>query len=386
MIQVLNMAIAHVFRWLFVIAFIVMAGCVPPPEYMAKRGKRIGLDNDYIKVLLLRNQLKVEVVTTAKTKIIQLGNNTIVYNGDGKRFVLFDNQLTQPLQFEAWNNEIQVNGVTVRGMMQLHPVVGKIQVVNVLKMNEYLYGVLPSEIMPGWPEEVLKAQAVAARTYAYYHLMKNNSTYFDLDATNNFQVYKGKAVETETTNKAVDGTAGIIMTYNNKPILAYFHSTCGGKTTDDKYVWQGEDLPYLCSVVCPYCKNSPNYGWQVELTLNEIYEALVKKYKAVGKIKAITLGREDTRVTVVKIEHANGIIRMSGNDFRLMFDAKKIKSLYFEAKQTPAGLILTGHGWGHGVGMCQWGAKEMAQQGMRFDQILKFYYRGIQIMTYSIQK
>ncbi|HXK65524.1 MAG TPA: hypothetical protein PK348_04595, partial [Spirochaetota bacterium] len=105
-----------------------------------------------------------------------------------------------------------------------------------------------------------------------------------------------------------------------------------------------------------------------------------------GKIKAITLGRQGTRVTVVKIEHDNGIIRMSGNDFRLMFDAKKIKSLYFEAKQTRTGLILTGHGWGHGVGMCQWGAKEMAQQGMRFDQILKFYYKGIRIMTYSMQK
>lgn len=380
------MAIAHVFRWLLIIILVSIAGCVPPPEYMAKTGKRIGLDNDYIKILLLRDQLKVEVVTTTKTKVVQLPNNTIVYNSDAKRFVLFDNQLTQPLQFESWNNEINVNGITVRGMIQLHPVVGKIQVVNVLKMNEYLYGVLPSEIMSGWPEEVLKAQAVAARTYAYYHLMKNNSTYFDLDATNNFQVYKGKAVETEATNKAVDATSGIIMTYNNKPILAYFHSTCGGKTTDDKYVWQGEDLPYLTSVVCPYCKNSPNYSWQVELTLNEIYEALVKRYKAVGKIKAITLGREDTRVTVVKIEHDNGIIRMSGNDFRLMFDAKKIKSLYFEARQTRTGLILTGHGWGHGVGMCQWGAKEMAQQGMRFDWILTFYYRGIRIMTYSLQK
>ncbi|MEW6527320.1 MAG: SpoIID/LytB domain-containing protein [Spirochaetota bacterium] len=359
---------------------------MPPPEYMAKTGKRIGLDNDYIKILLLRDQLKVEIVTTAKTKVIQLPNNTIVYNGDAKRFVVFDNQLTQPLQFESWNNEIQVNGIPVRGIIQLHPVVGKIQVVNVLKMHEYLYGVLPSEIMSGWPEEVLKAQAVAARTYAYYHLMKNNSTYFDLDATNNFQVYKGKAVETEATNKAVDATSGIIMTYNNKPILAYFHSTCGGKTTDDKYVWQGEDLPYLTSVVCPYCKNSPNYSWQVELTLNEIYEALVKRYKTVGKIKAITLGREDTRVTVIKIEHDNGIIRMSGNDFRLLFDAKKIKSLYFEAKQTPSGLILTGHGWGHGVGMCQWGAKEMAQQGIRFDRILSFYYRGIRIMTYTFPK
>lgn len=380
------MAIAHVFRWLLLIIFILVAGCVPPPEYLAKTGKRIGLDNDYIKVLLLRDQLKVEIVTTAKTKVTQIQNNSIIYNGDAKRFVLFDNQLTQPLQFETWNNEIQVNGITVRGMIQLHPVVGKIQVVNVLKMNEYLYGVLPSEIMPGWPIEVLNAQAVAARTYAYYHLMKTGTTYFDLDGTHNFQVYKGKMVETEATNKAVDATAGIIMTYNNKPILAYFHSTCGGKTTDDKYVWQGEDLPYLTSVVCPYCKNSPNYSWQVELTLNEIYEALVKRYKAVGKIKAITLGREDTRVTVVKIEHANGLIRMSGNDFRLMFDAKKIKSLYFEAKQTPTGLILNGNGWGHGVGMCQWGAKEMADQGKRFDQILMYYYKGIRIMAYSMQK
>ncbi len=380
------MAIAHGFRWLLLIFFIIVAGCVPPPEYLARTGKRIGLDNDYIKVLLLKDQLKVEIVTTAKTKVTQLNNNSIIYNGDAKRFVLFDNQVLQPMQFETWNNEIQVSGITVRGMIQLHPVVGKIQVVNVLKMNEYLYGVLPSEIMPGWPVEVLKAQAVAARTYAYYHLMKTGATYFDLDGTHNFQVYKGKMVETEATNKAVDATAGVIMTYNNRPILAYFHSTCGGKTTDDKYVWQGEDLPYLTSVVCPYCKNSPNYSWQVELTLNEIYEALVKRYKAVGKIKSITLGREDTRVTVVKIEHANGLIRMSGNDFRLMFDIKKIKSLYFEAKQTPTGLILTGYGWGHGVGMCQWGAKEMAEQGKRFDQILMYYYKGIRIMVYSMQK
>ncbi len=368
-------------RLYVIIVLLVMIGCVPSSEYLAKTGKRVGLDNDYIRVLLLKDQVKVVIETSSKTKVVQLSNNTIVYNGNPKRLEFFIHKLPETLQFETWNNEIIVNGIQVRGMIQLLPVVGKIQVVNVLKMNEYLYGVLPYEIMSGWPIEALKAQAVAARTYAYYHIMKNNSTYYDLDASTNFQVYKGTVSETDTTNKAVDSTSGIIMVYNSIPILAYFHSTCGGRTADDRFVWKGEDLPYLTSVNCSYCKNSPFYGWQVNISLDEIYEALLKKYKTVGQIRAITLGREDNRVSNIKIEHANGIIRMTGNDFRMMFEAKKIKSLYFEAKQTRNGLILNGHGWGHGVGMCQWGAKEMAEQGKNFYDILRFYYRGISVVS-----
>jgi len=364
-----------------IIVLLFVIGCAPSPEYLAKTGKRIGLDNDYIRVLLLKDQAKVIIETTSKTKVVQLSNNTIVYNGNPKRLEFFIHKLPEAMQFETWNNVIIVNGIQVRGMIQLLPVLGKIQVVNVLKMNEYLYGVLPYEIMSGWPIEALKAQAVAARTYAYYHIMKNNSTYYDLDASTNFQVYKGTVSETETTNKAVDSTSGIIMVYNSIPILAYFHSTCGGRTADDRFVWKGEDLPYLTSVNCSYCKNSPFYNWQVNISLDEIYEALLKKYKTVGQIRAITLGREDNRVSNIKIEHANGIIRMTGNDFRMMFEAKKIKSLYFEAKQTRNGLILNGHGWGHGVGMCQWGAKEMAGLGKNFYDILRFYYRGISVVS-----
>jgi len=368
-------------RLYVIIVLLVVIGCAPSPEYLAKTGKRIGLDNDYIRVLLLKDQVKVIIETTSKTKVVQLSNNTILYNGNPKRLEFFIHKLPEAVQFETWDNVIIVNGIQVRGMIQLLPVVGKIQVVNVLKMNEYLYGVLPSEIMPGWPIEALKAQAVAARTYAYYHIMKNNSTYYDLDASTNFQVYRGMVSETDTTNKAVDSTSGIIMVYNSIPILAYFHSTCGGRTADDRFVWKGEDLPYLTSVNCSYCKNSPVYSWQVNISLDEIYEALLKKYKTVGQIQAITLGREDNRVSNIKIEHANGIIRMTGNDFRMMFEAKKIKSLYFEAKQTRNGLILNGHGWGHGVGMCQWGAKEMAGLGKNFYDILRFYYRGISVVS-----
>jgi len=368
-------------RLYVIIVLLVMIGCVPSSEYLAKTGKRVGLDNDYIRVLLLKDQVKVVIETSSKTKVVQLSNNTIVYNCNPKRLEFFIHKLPETLQFETWNNEIIVNGIQVRGMIQLLPVVGKIQVVNVLKMNEYLYGVLPYEIMSGWPIEALKAQAVAARTYAYYHIIKNNSTYYDLDASTNFQVYRGMVSETDTTNKAVDSTSGIIMVYNSIPILAYFHSTCGGRTADDRFVWKGEDLPYLTSVNCSYCKNSPFYGWQVNISLDEIYEALLKKYKTVGQIRDITLGREDNRVSNIKIEHANGIIRMTGNDFRMMFEAKKIKSLYFEAKQTRNGLILNGHGWGHGVGMCQWGAKEMAGQGKNFYDILRFYYRGISVVS-----
>jgi stage II sporulation protein D len=266
-------------------------------------------------------------------------------------------------------------------MIELHNVLGKIYVINVLRIDEYLFGVVPSEILSSWNMESLKAQAVTARTYAYYHIMKKRDLLYELDATNNFQVYKGLEVETERTNKAVEETSGEILTYKNQPIIAYFHSTCGGKTADDKFVWDGNDLEYITGIQCRFCKESPDYSWEMKLTLYEMRRFLRKKYKGVGKIAGISFKKQDGRVVSVVIRHRNGVIKLSGNNFRLLFPDKKIKSLLFVAKKIKNGLILHGHGWGHGVGMCQWGAKGLAESGAIYREILKFYYRDVSIVS-----
>ncbi len=247
--------------------------------------------------------------------------------------------------------------------MEVHNVMGCLHAVNILTMTDYLKSVVPSEIPSGWPSEALKAQAIAARTYAYYHIFNDkNRGIYDLDCSTSFQVYRGMSAEKPATSKAVDDTNGIVITENSRPIISYFHSTCGGKTADDRYVWQGTDNGYLSSVKCEYCRDSPQYSWSGALDIVEIRRALEKKYPNTGKISNITFSRNEDRVTEVRVTHKNGVIRLSGNDFHLMFPPKTVKSLFFTAQKKDQTLILSGHGWGHGVGLCQWGARGMALQ------------------------
>ncbi len=232
-----------------------------------------------------------------------------------------------------------------------------------------------------WNLEALKAQSIAARTYTYYHLTqkKDNKSIYDLDATTNFQVYKGIIAEKDSSAKAVSETAGIIMTYNYSPILAYFHSTSGGKTADDKYVWQGEDLPYLSSVQCTYSKDSPHYEWTTEITLSEIEKALMKKYSRIGKIRKISFKKYDDRVIEVNIVHSNGKLTLTGNQFRLMLDPSKLKSTFFTAKQYKNSFHIYGKGWGHGVGMCQWGQRGVARMDLIMNKYSNIIIKNIKL-------
>jgi stage II sporulation protein D len=282
---------------------------------------------------------------------------------------------------ETGVNPVFINNTGYRGKIEIHNVLGKIYIINIVNIEEYLASVVPSEMPPSWNMEALKAQAIAARTYTYYHLTKkqNNKSIYDLDATTNFQVYKGIIAEKESSTKAVRDTSGIIMTYNYTPILAYFHSTSGGKTSDDKYVWQGDDLPYLSSVQCTYSKDSPHYEWTTEISLSEIEKGLMKKYQRIGKINKISFKKFDDRVVEVNIVHSNGSLSLSGNQFRLLIDPSKLKSTFFTAKQNKSSFHIYGKGWGHGVGMCQWGAKGRGEKGFNYEQILSYYYKDIKL-------
>lgn len=202
---------------------------------------------------------------------------------------------------------------------------------------------------------------------------------FDLDATVNSQVYRGICDEKQSTTEAVIGTSGEIIAYDNRPIVSYFHSTCGGKTSDEKYVWNSNGMPYLRSVQCGFCNDSTKFKWESRLTLDEIRKYVSAQNPAIGTIRTVTFRRNNNRVAGVFIKHSRGMISITGNNFRLMFPPEKIKSLYFTSKKISNGLLLTGYGWGHGVGMCQWGARGMALRGYNYHDILKHYYTGVTI-------
>lgn len=359
----------------------IMLSCSPSREYLLSRNMQGSADKKYVRVLICSTDDRVTVATGSRLKVTNKKTRKIIYESGNTTLVIYPEKVKSPIIIESGSGNLKVNGTPYRGTLEVHNILGKLAVINCVRLNHYLYSVVPGEIPAGWETEALKAQAVAARTYTYYHLIKNmkKRNIYDLDSTSHFQVYSGMRTEKQRTTEAVNATRGEVITYSYEPIAAYFHSTCGGMTIDDRYVWKGNDLDYIRSVRCPYCEASPQYKWESNLTLHEIQKYLKKRYKKTGSIIKISLKKKNGRVTELKIRHTQGTITISGNDFRLLFPPKTIRSMFFSVKKDRYGIVLQGRGWGHGVGMCQWGAKGMAAKGAGYRSILKYYYKNVKI-------
>lgn len=363
-------------------AGLVFSSCTPSPKYLKKKQANISYDINYINVLVSTESKKFKIVSKGGLKVIDKKSNNVVYETRKGGLIFYPEKIVAPYIIESAGEPVFINDIGYRGKFELHNILGKIHIINIVNVEEYLYSVIPSEMPASWNQEALKAQAVASRTYTFYHLLKKNKSQaiYDIDSTTNFQVYKGIVSENPDSTKAVQETNGIIMTYEHEPILAYFHSSSGGKTIDPKYVWKGCDLPYIRGVKCNFDKESPHYNWEVILSIDEISDALMKKYSRMGKIKSISFKRFDSRVVEVNIVHSSGDISLTGNEFRLLFPGSKIRSTFFTSERKGTSLVLNGKGWGHGVGMSQWGAKGRGEQGQDYKEILNHYYYQIKFI------
>jgi len=261
---------------------------------------------------------------------------------------------------------------------------GKIQVINNVDLEAYLYGVVPKEMSPGWAGDALKAQAVSSRTYALYVKGKSTDKPYDLVATTTSQVYGGYDAETPASTRAVDATRGEVMTYNGRLVIAYFHANSGGFTESAKNVW-GADLPYLRGIRDPYSDNIPGGTWELSLSYQAIQDRLNQYGLNVGAISwvrpvDISPSGRSLRIEVVS---TRGRTVLKSNDFRLKMGAMELKSTLFRLHESPDGLRIRGKGFGHGVGMSQWGAYRMAQAGHDYRDILRHYYKDIQIASFT---
>jgi stage II sporulation protein D len=278
-------------------------------------------------------------------------------------------------------NMMNMRGEPYRGKIRLHKNAGRgIDVINVLNVEDYLYGVVPKEMPPQWHPEALKAQAIAARTYALYQKEKNKNRDYDIIASTTSQVYGGAGIETEKSNQAVDETRGKVLLYNGQLALTYFHANSGGMTEDAKSVWTA-DIPYLKSVQDDYSIKAPNYSWTLSLSTENIRKALNHKGLQIGSIKRVASVDVSSsgRVQKIKILHGGGEVVVKGTDFRNKIDPTLIKSTLFTITNGDDGILLEGKGYGHGVGMSQWGAYMMACEGYSYSDILKHYYCGTEI-------
>lgn len=275
----------------------------------------------------------------------------------------------------------RVNGIPYRGEIEIIKTKHGLCVINVIELEEYLYGVIESEIDKDAPLEALKAQAVIARSFALANLSKHKNEGYNLCPYTHCQVYKGVRAETPRVIEAVDATRGQVITYGDDVAQTFYHSSCGGQTSDAKSVW-GIDLPYLQGINCPFCgKASKSLYWQATIKLSDIQAILNKNGLRIGDIYSFSTVRSGIRIKTLIIEHSSGITEIEGHKFRSMLGSTRIWSTNFDITKNGDSITFRGIGKGHGVGLCQWGARVMGELGYNYKQILGFYYSSAYLRT-----
>jgi len=373
---------------------------------------RVGLHRGISSVRLASdgNMIISDAGSGAVLAKVQSGNRQATLSGNK---VYFAGTSATRLRITNENPEqvISVSGKRFRGEIELMNRNGTITVVNVIGIDQYLYGVLPAEMVPSWPIEALKAQAVAARTYALHNGSKHASLGFDVCTTTDCQVYRGYDGEAEQTNRAVDATRGEVLTYQGEVILAVFHSSGGGYTENSENVWSSP-VPYLRGVR-DFDQDSTHYSWSLILSPTEFSNKLQTNGYSIGRIQAIQLspmkkspqGSADRgvsgRVIQMTVVGSRGTAVISGTKLRTILGLKSTCfDIYLQESQSGVKLhieeasdgwsshsgnqlIIEGSGWGHGLGLSQWGAKAYAEENPSTEnlyvEILTHYYSGAKI-------
>lgn len=330
-----------------------------------------------VRVLLDKTSGKIILKTKGIFTVYDV--NQLVIKKGIDSIIIDPGSLKARIRLTADNNFFTYKGKNYRGEFYLIPEQnGKVDVIDVVKLEEYLYSVVPSEMPASWPLEALKAQAVCARTYAVKEMLNHKTKSFDLNADTSSQMYTGMQKEQTKSVQAVKDTSGILAVYDGEPIQSFFHSNSGGITEKPENLW-GNKVPYLTSVKSPYCKVGQNYSWKTTISQSTINDKL-QKYGVGNVEKIIVLGRTSSdRVDLLEIHGSNKTIKFKGKDFRDLFGGTIIKSLRFGIKKDLNGFYVKGLGFGHGIGLSQWGSYSMAKEDHSFKDILKYYFKGISL-------
>jgi len=275
---------------------------------------------------------------------------------------------------------IRINGKSYRGLFGFYPTDKGVLVVNELPVEDYLVGLINCEISSLWPAEAVKAQAVIARSYAIYQKDVRRNALYHLESSVMDQVYDGIDIEDSRAAKSVADTEGEVLVYSNEIIQAFYHSNCGGHTEAAENVW-GAVIPYLKGVACRYCQNTPSSRWEIVLPLKRVETILRSAGYPVAGLKEVRTGRVNRsgRITEMIFSAAKGETTLTAVTFRKLAGYSVIKSTNFSIRQKGDDLQFSGLGSGHGVGLCQWGAKQRAGDGFNYREILAYYYPGVRI-------
>ena len=279
---------------------------------------------------------------------------------------------------DKMKGDLLVSGVHYTGAIEVWKGQNGLYVINEIPFEDYIKSVVLAEVGANWEMEALKAQAVVSRTYAVYQKNANGNSYYHLTSSVLHQVYKGNSSDTRIAY-AVEKTSGEILTFNNKTIEAFYHSTAGDRTELPEEVF-GKSYPYLKSVQAS-CEASPYWVWERNIPISEIEKSLnisgikgikIKSYTATGRTKELEIDSESEQIATIK-----------STELRRLLGWQKLPSTNFSLVRDNDSIIFEGKGYGHGVGLCQWSALEMAKKGKSYKEILSSFYPGTEIQLYE---
>jgi stage II sporulation protein D (peptidoglycan lytic transglycosylase) len=269
------------------------------------------------------------------------------------------------------------------GTFTIRPFKGGLHLINHIPTESYLEGVLNAEISTRWHMEVVKAQAVVSRTFALFKRQKQSQHPWHLSSGHYDQVYKGTDIADERGKSAILATSGIVVGFRGKLAQTFYHSNCGGMTADPGNVWQYR-LPYLKIRKVPFGNKDPRYHWQATIKNQELVSILKRAGVPINHVGTFAISKRTRSNRVHELTITGSTNRtLSGNGFRKAAGYKRIQSLLFDINRIPGGFQFRGTGNGHGVGLSQWSAKEMAEEGYKYHEILYYFYEGIELMRHQ---
>jgi stage II sporulation protein D (peptidoglycan lytic transglycosylase) len=258
-------------------------------------------------------------------------------------------------------------------------------VINELPLEDYLAGAVKAEAGDKMPLEMLKAQAIVARTYAAYHRQLNSEKAYHLVASALNQQYAGYVAPGSVVWAAVRETAGQVLLWHGQLFPAFYHTDSGGYTEDPRVVFAASNMPALRPVRVQFPSASPYHRWRLDLPLRELSAALLRGGVSVGRVVALDVLERSVSLRVVRVavRGTGGTVTLRGNDLRRLVGYDTLKSTMFAVTVAGPMVRFVGRGYGHGVGLDQWSAKTMAERGYRAAQIVSYYYPGAALSTLS---
>lgn len=275
---------------------------------------------------------------------------------------------------------LRIEGKRIHGAVRLAASGGRLTAVALVPLEEYVAAVLAKEAAPSFLPEALAAQAVAVRTYALQAMARPRSPDFDLVSDVEDQVFDGFDGVNDVFRRAAESTRGEALYFRGKLARAVYHSTCGGRTESAENAW-GKDVPYLRSVSCDDCRESPMWRWEYRMDAAEGRRvALALGIRPEGRPSFEITRRTSTgRASRVRISSGGAGVEVRASRFRRTAGYAKVRSLDFTIVPAADGWMFRGSGYGHGVGMCQWGTNGMAKAGKTHREILERYYPGTEV-------